>query len=254
MNPLLRRLAMLRLKVRFLDGWKGICALVTLILAVGVGVGVLDYFVHLPTLVRATFLVMLLVGSGLVVYRYLMQPFGKKCDDLNLALRIEEEYPELNDALASTVQFLSHSKAEQARLGGSEAMLNRTVQDAADKAASYDFSRILHLRAALLFGVAALCAIGAATWVTAAYRPYATIAFWRLVEPFGMHTWTQVAVARAAPFNALDPDKDKQWDELEPKDTEDRIAIGRPYIIKVNLTGQFPSRLASRSRGRSAPT
>ena len=64
MNPLLRRLAVLRLKVRLLDGWQGICAVITLVLAVGVTVGVLDYFVHLPTLARATATFIVLPAPG----------------------------------------------------------------------------------------------------------------------------------------------------------------------------------------------
>ena len=76
MNPLLKRLAALRLKVRLLDGWQGICALVALILGVAVSVGVVDYFVHLPTLFRAMALVGLLVGSASIVYRFLVRPFG----------------------------------------------------------------------------------------------------------------------------------------------------------------------------------
>ena len=36
-------------------------------------------------------------------------PFARPADDLNLALRIEEVYPELNDSLASTVQVHSRS-------------------------------------------------------------------------------------------------------------------------------------------------
>lgn len=241
MNPLLRRLAILRLKVRALDGWQGICALVTLVLTVGVAVGTLDYFVHLPTLARAAVLVGLLVGSAAIVYRYLVRPFGKPCSDLNLALRVEEEFPELNDALATTVQFLSQSKEERARLGASEPMRDRTVQDTIERAAKYDFARILNRRAALLFGVAALCALGVAAWMGAYHRAHAQTAFWRLAEPFGMHTWTQVVVYRATPFEAIDGDKDKQWEALDPNSAEaDRIAIGRPYIIKVLLTGQIP--------------
>src|SRR5687767_10343679 len=83
MNPLLKRLRSLRFKVRVLDGWQGICAVVALVLGVGVLVGVLDYCAHLPSLVRAVALVGLLLGSGALVYRYLIRPFGKPCNDLN---------------------------------------------------------------------------------------------------------------------------------------------------------------------------
>src|SRR5687767_6943035 len=101
MNPLLKRLAALRWKVRLLDGWQGLCAMVALVLGVGVLVGTLDYWAHLPTLVRGASLVGLLLGTGYIAYTYLILPFSKRCDDLNLALRIEEVYPELNDSLAS---------------------------------------------------------------------------------------------------------------------------------------------------------
>jgi hypothetical protein len=238
MNPLSRRLAILRLKVRFLDGWQGICALIALVLTVGVGVGLLDFSVHLPTLVRAAVLVGLLVGAGAIVYHFLVRRFGKPCNDLNLALRVEEEFPELNDSLASTVQFLNMSKEERARLGVSESLRERTVQDTIDRAARYDFARILNRRAALLFGLAAVCALGVTGWLGAYYRPYAQTAFWRLAEPFGMHTWTQVTVFR----ETIDEDGEKNWGKaLNTQDKEeDRIAIGREYKIKVLLNGQIP--------------
>src|SRR5947209_2454703 len=106
MNPLLKRLAALRRKVRILDGWLGVCSLAALVLGVGVCVGIADYYVHLPSLVRAACLVGMLVGGGAIFYRYVVRPFSRSCDDLNLALRIEEMFPDLNDCLASTVQFL----------------------------------------------------------------------------------------------------------------------------------------------------
>ena len=59
MNPLLKRLASLRRKVRFLDGWLGVCALVALVLGVVVAEGLLDFSLHLPSLVRA-----ILLGFG----------------------------------------------------------------------------------------------------------------------------------------------------------------------------------------------
>jgi hypothetical protein len=240
MNPLLRRLATLRLKVRFLDGWLGICALVALILGVGVSVGLLDFWVHLPSLVRAVFLVGLLLCSGFVAYRYLIKPFSKPCDNLNLALRIEEVYPELNDSLASTVQFLQEPKGEQARVGGSEALRERTVQEAMQKADQCDFSRILNRRAAVLFGAGACCILLSAALVVVSNRPYAKIAFWRFVEPFGMHTWTRITVARQAPLEMLEQQaEENKWKKIEANET-DRIAKGRPYFIKVNLEGQMP--------------
>jgi len=233
MNPLLKRLAALRLKVRILDGWQGVCAVIALILGVGVTVGAIDFVIHLPTLVRALILVGLMIGCGAIVYRFLVRPFGKPCNNLNLALRVEEAYPELNDCLASTVQFLTQSKEELARVGGSEAMRERTVAETIEKASKYDFGRILDRRAAALYGTAA-CAVlivaGLAIWMQG---EYSRIAFWRLAEPFGGHTWTQMVVERLK-NNKI---------EIVDAYRHEKIATKQPYHIKVNLSGQLPERL-----------
>ena len=247
MNPLLRRLAVLRWKVRLLDGWQGLCALIALVISVGVAVGLIDYSIHLPTLVRAAALVGLLVGSAAVVYRFLVRPFGKSCDSLNLALRIEEEHPELNDALASTVQFLSLTAEERTRLGASESMRERTVQDTIDRSARVDFACILNRKAGVLFGVGALSAICLVSRFFAFHKPSAKTALLRFVEPFGMHTWTKVTVYRATALEALD--QEKQRDPLKP-DEPDRIAIGRPYAIKVVLSGQIPKQARVEIEGK----
>lgn len=241
MNPLLRRLSILRLKVRLLDGWKGVCALIALVLAVVIGVGFADYWIHLPTLVRAAALVGLLVGSAGLIYRYLIRPFTRACDSLHLALRIEEEHPELNDALATTVQFLSLSDEERARLGASESMRARTVAQTLERAERVDFGCILDRRAGVLFGVAALSALCLAGWLGVYHRTSARTALLRFLEPFGLHTWTQVAVHRSAPAEAIDGENILKWEPLDPSEIKpDHIAIGRPYRIKVFLSGQIP--------------
>src|SRR3954454_9174619 len=113
MNPLLKRLASLRRRVRLLDGWQGVCALLTLLLGVGVAAGTIDYWVHLPSLVGALTLVGLLLGGALIAYRFVYRAFSRSCDDLSLALRVEQVFPEVNEARASTLQFLRQSPEEQ---------------------------------------------------------------------------------------------------------------------------------------------
>jgi hypothetical protein len=233
MNPLLKRLSALRLKVRLLEGWQGICALVALILGVSMLIGVLDYFTHLPTLIRALALVSLLVGSGAVFYRFLVLPFGKQCDNLNLALRVEEAYPELNDSLATTVQFLTQSDEDLARVGGSRAMRDRTVEDTIEKASQCDFSRILDRRGALIFGAAAVTILVGAGLLLTTQREYSRIAFLRFIEPFGEHTWTQVHVARIK----------NEKIEIVAANKPETVAIKQAYHIKVNLSGQLPEKL-----------
>src|SRR5207245_2231355 len=72
-------------------------------------VGLLDSRWHLSDLTRAGALVGLLVACGIVTFRLLIRPLRRRLDDLDLALRVEAHYPNLNDALASTVEFLDPS-------------------------------------------------------------------------------------------------------------------------------------------------
>jgi hypothetical protein len=99
---------------------------------------------------RAGALVGLLTGAGYLIYHLLIHPLTKKSDDLSLALRIEELYPELNDALASTIQFLDQPDAPS---GGDKQMRAKAIEKATRQAASFDFNAILDYR---LLGLSAL--------------------------------------------------------------------------------------------------
>jgi hypothetical protein len=134
---------------------------------------------------------------------------------LTLALRIEDEFPELNDSLASTVQFLTQSPEEQERLGNSEAMRERTMKATLEKVAGVDFARILDRRTAAIFGVCAFCVLVASAAIVYLHPKYSSIAFRRFVEPFGQHTWTTIAVARQSPLEMIQ--QGDNWTELDPK-------------------------------------
>src|ERR1019366_3078603 len=67
-------------------------------------------------------------------------------------------------------------------------------------------------------------------------------AFWRFVEPFGMHTWTQIKVVRHSPPRQNEEEK---WKPIEAT-TADRIARGQKYLIKVSLEGQMPRKAEAR--------
>src|SRR5262245_50121405 len=105
-NRLRQRLSGLRRRRRFITVFRGASWLLTVLLATAAVAGVLDWRWHLPGLVRAVILVGTLAGAAYVALRYLLLPLAAADDDLTLALRVEEHYPDLNDSLASTVQFL----------------------------------------------------------------------------------------------------------------------------------------------------
>src|ERR1700722_14457100 len=92
-NPLAKRLRALRRRLRFVVGLRGGACLVAMAVLGITAASLLDYGIHLPGLVRAFFLVSVVVGAGAITYRYLIRPLRTRTDDLSLALRIEAEYP-----------------------------------------------------------------------------------------------------------------------------------------------------------------
>src|SRR5262249_27945552 len=111
MNPVHARLAALRRRLRFVVTFRGACWLASVVLMGGLLAGLVDWQFHLPSLVRAVLLVGTLTAGGVVAYRALLRPLLLRADDLSLALRVEEAYPDLNDSLASAVQFLEQSRS-----------------------------------------------------------------------------------------------------------------------------------------------
>jgi hypothetical protein len=223
MHILQHRLASVRRRWRFVVGFRGLCALTALVVGAAALIGLADYYVHLPSLIRAYGLVAILAGGGYVAYRWLAHPLATRCDDLSLALRIEEAYPELNDALASTVQFI-----EAEDIPGSAAMRGRAIDKACDATSDLDFGRILDRRGMLwcLAGAVAACAVaGHFLW----HHPdLSRTALLRLAEPFGHHTWTRI--------------------NLDNVPT--RIAVGQPFPLRGVVEGIVPQQVKIEIEGQ----
>lgn len=216
MNPLQLRLLALRRRLRFQIGWRGICALTTLLVGAAVLVGLADWFLELPSLIRALTLVSILTAAGIVLYRMLVLPLAARCDDLALALQIEAHYPELNDALASTVQFLEETP--ETPLPGSPIMRKFAIKRTLALTEDCDFNKILRGHRILGLSIGALVAVAAAGHLLYHQAQFAQTALWRLADPFGNHTWTRISV----------------------DDQTHRIAQGQSFVVKGQIDGIIP--------------
>jgi hypothetical protein len=154
-----QRLAALRRRLRRTAVVRGVGWLVLYTALLGAAAAYFDTVLPMPSLLRAAILVGWLVNSGLLAWFCLVRPLSQRCDDLSLALRIEERFPALNDALASTVQFLDSPESA----GGESASLRReAVQRALERARGCDFNKVLDargLRTAAGLGAAALAGV-----------------------------------------------------------------------------------------------
>jgi hypothetical protein len=181
--------------------------------------GLLDWNLHLASTVRALLLVSILGGVAVVAWRWLIAPLRQRTDDLSLALQVEAQYPVLNDALASTVQFLQ--QPEDSPTAGAPVLRREAVQRALRLAQGCDFNKVVDTRGlrvtGLAAGVAAFLAVLVVVLVPTVTRP----ALLRLLDPFGGHDWeseTQLELA-----------------------FRKKIANSRPFEIHAAVTGKVPA-------------
>lgn len=215
MHSLQHRLASVRRRWRFMVLVRGVSAAAAVVVGSAALLGLLDYALHLPSLARAYGLVAILGAAAYVGFRWLVVPFWRRCDDLSLAIQIEDAYPELNDALASTVQFLEND------VPGSPSMRQKAVDRAMDVTADLDFGRILDRRTMLWCTLAMFGALALGGHFAWNHPELSRTAVLRLVEPFGYHTWTRIG--------------------LEQPPT--RIAVGQPFRLRGQVEGIIPAQV-----------
>jgi hypothetical protein len=196
MNPLKGRLATFRRRLRWSLTARGVSVTAASLLAGLLACALLDSFlfrlfaVETWSLVRAAFLTVTVAITGLAAHRFLLRPLGARTDDLSLALRVEDEYPVLNDALASTVQFLETSGSHDR--GVSASLQQEAIARALRLAEGCDFNKAIKSKGLRQSAIclAVLLAIGlplvflqpASAWV----------ALTRFADPFGEHPWVQL--------------------------------------------------------------
>jgi hypothetical protein len=198
--------------------FRGLCLLTAFLLGGIALAGGLDWLVHLPSLVRAILLVGLLTGAILLGARYLVLPLLARSDDLSLALKVEAHYPGLNDALASTVEFLE--QPADSELAGSPSLRREAVQQAMRKAKDCDFNKVVNKRGVFPAGLAFLAAGAVAVLLVLWYPLLAWTALLRLADPFAEHDWPRETLIEVS--------------------YESVVPAGQPFAVRGNVSGVIP--------------
>jgi hypothetical protein len=203
---------------------RGLCLGIAAGVAGAAAIGLFDSALSLPAVVRAALLVGLLSAGGSFLWRGVVQPWRELGDDLALALRIEAHFPALNDAFASTVQFLD--RADGDRSPGSPALRQATRRRAVRAAEGCDFDQVFE-RHPLRWAVAALFgAVASAVPLLLMAPDQSRVALTRLLDPFGSHPWpprTELTI-----------------------DGPDWLARGEPFVLRGRLSGIIPERVSFR--------
>ena len=193
MNPLLSRLALLRRRLRLVTTVRGSCLTLAVLIGSLTLACLFDIIVYrglnleLPGMIRGLFLVATLAGTGLIGYSWLLRPLAKKLNDLSLALRVEAEYPILNDALASTVEFLQTSGTPDRTV--SPTLKREAVQRAMRLMQGCDFNKAINARGLRLSLGSAAVAVLIALPLLFLFPAQALTALVRVIDPFGDNPW-----------------------------------------------------------------
>jgi hypothetical protein len=188
--------------------------------------GFVDAAVHLGALPRALALGGILALGGVVWVRCVTRPMKLPTDPLALALELENRFPNLNDALATAVEFLGPDEGEEdappkAPPGVSNRMLANAVRSAERKAGRLPLDELVPTgacwRNAWLCALVVAVAVPLALWNT----NRAATAAARLGDPFGAHPW---------------PTKTR-IEFLNPKQFPARVGRGEPFELKFAARG-----------------
>ncbi len=124
---------------------------------------------------------------GWTIYRYLLPAVRVPLDDVRLARRVEQRYPELTDRLSSSLNFLNQSEDDPQ--AGSSELRRAVIAEATAEVEHLNWSAVLDRRPTLIaIGLAGLVTLLAAGLVV--LRPDdAKVGLTRLIWPFSDAVW-----------------------------------------------------------------
>jgi hypothetical protein len=176
-NPavLLDSLHGIRRKVRTLTFFFGLGLVVAAAVGLLLATVLLDYLLNLPLIPRVLFMAASLAGVLYVLVNYLIRPLISRLSINDVAGRLEQAFPQFDDRLRSTVDFVSGD------IPGSEAMKKRVVDQAGALAENVKLSNALVHKPVIYSMAAGVGAILLAVMLAIVSGDYARIAMERLL-------------------------------------------------------------------------
>ena len=187
-----------------------------LVLAVGAGLllltVLLDWTLNLPTVPRVILVLLALGAFAVAVYTWLLKPLMSRLSLGDVAGHIENEYPEFDDRLRSTINFIAGDDVP-----GSDPMKRRVVAQANELAGRVDMRRVIATRP---------------VWYSLAGGAGAVVVLALLAALVG-GDFLSIVGNRLLGGNAKYP-KSVQISVIG--DTPQRVPVGKPVEVKMRLT------------------
>jgi hypothetical protein len=181
------RIRALRGSLRRLLALHGLSWVLGAIVPLVIFAGFCDWLFQLDSAIRAALLASLVGAAFYLGYRRVLRPLFVRFADLDIAMRIEERWPGLNDRLASTIQFARLDAKDERH--GSPALREATVRQAVEEASTIDFREVIEPKP-VIRALGAAAAVLCAAALLLAFAPVTSrIALSRLFVPFGSTSW-----------------------------------------------------------------
>lgn len=187
MHPITQKIAALQRRLAFHKYATALCWTAATLLVVAIALGIVDYLVRYrdPGL-RILASAALAAAAVWALYRW-WRPGTAKLSPLNVARHVESHFPQLNDSLASAVEFLHQSEDDQT--AGSPQLRRLVVAKAETAIEGLPLDDVVDRRplrrAATWLAVAAAILVVSVAWNAGAVRT----ALARLVAPLGSTDW-----------------------------------------------------------------
>ena len=206
----------LRQRIRRLFLWDGVVRFGLALASVFVVSFILDYFLHLPRVVRVVLLVAMVLYLVSVIIRRIIRPRHLPLALDDLAVLVEDQNPELKQSLVTAVQ-LSQSKNRSARFLSPQ-LIGALVRDVEKALATVSFSRVLNTR------ILNRCRLGLVAL-------FALLIYGMASQPDLAGRWfSRVFLLSAEPWP-----RSVELVLVRPGDNPTTVALGESLVVEVEL-------------------
>jgi hypothetical protein len=181
---LIQSLQSFRRRVRALTLLSGLGTVLAMAIGALLALVLVDYLLNLQAVVRIVVLVGAAGGIGWAILRYIVRPLLSRLSLTDVAGRLEEVFPQFDDRLRSTVNFISAGDVP-----GSGAMKQHVIDEAMTLVRTVDLNAAIEKRPALQASALALAALAVVVVLSFTAPQYLRTGLARWLMPLSGAAW-----------------------------------------------------------------
>ncbi|GAB4149670.1 MAG: hypothetical protein Tsb009_24070 [Planctomycetaceae bacterium] len=229
-TPLKSHFARLRRLARVAIAFRGVSWVLVFLLTTSFLAGFVDWRWHVGEQTRLLMLVGIFAGCGFLIWRMLLRPLMQPLSDLELAMKVEQRFPQFKDGLTSTVQFSQSQRDPQL---GSPQLQKRVIAETLPALKQVNLDDVIEHRSVRTAITSAIVALLTVAVIIGWNQPVAGMAINRLLFPYSSAEWM-----RNTHLRILD-------DQLQPISASNSTPLRRVQgdVFKVyieNTRGELP--------------